>query len=252
MVVNMSLEPEQVELLQTLVEATRKVSRQERYFLVIKTLGGEHLQGAGLDTVLAVPSSDIEFLAHAGLVHINKRDQYSFSFVIAPDGFQFYDEVKRRSSEPVVQLEADVRTYVDSQRFRAMYPNAHRLWSQAAESVWSAESTSSLTAVGHTLRESMQAFATELVAHHKPANVNPDPTKTLDRVSAVLKERSQNSEAVNELLDVLFGYWRAVNGIVQRQEHGAQKEGEPLRWEDGRRAVFHTVLVMTEIDRGLS
>ncbi len=98
----------------------------------------------------------------------------------------------------------------------------------------------------------MQAFATELVAHHKPANVNPDPTKTLDRVSAVLKERSQNSEAVNELLDVLFGYWRAVNGIVQRQEHGAQKEGEPLKWEDGRRAVFHTVLVMTEIDRGLS
>jgi hypothetical protein len=249
----MQLESEQIELFQTLVEATRKVPRQERYFLVIKTLGGEHLQGAGLDTVLNAPGSDIEFLSQAGLVHINNRDQYSFGFVITPAGFAFYDETKRRSSEPAVQIEQDAQAYFDSEQFRTIYPTAHRLWANAAESVWRAESTNSLTAIGHSLREAMQAFATEMVEHYKPEHVNPDVTKTLDRVSAVLKtHQSRNGEAVTELLDALFGYWRAVNAIVQRQEHGAQKEREALAWEDGRRAVLHTMLVMTELDRGLS
>lgn len=32
---------------------------------------------------------------------------------------------------------------------------------------------------------------------------------------------------------------------------GGQEEGEPLTWEDGRRAVFHTAIVMYEIDRTL-
>jgi hypothetical protein len=39
---------------------------------------------------------------------------------------------------------------------------------------------------------------------------------------------------------------------VQRQEHGAQKEGRPLVWEDGRRVVFQTAIVMFELDRALS
>ena len=37
--------------------------------------------------------------------------------------------------------------------------------------------------------------------------------------------------------------------LVQRQEHGGQKEGEPLGWEDGRRVVFQTANVMVELHR---
>lgn len=49
------------------------------------------------------------------------------------------------------------------------------------------------------------------------------------------------------MLDALVVYWGTVSDLIQRQEHGAQKEGEALRWEDGRRVVFQTAVVMFEI-----
>jgi hypothetical protein len=53
-------------------------------------------------------------------------------------------------------------------------------------------------------------------------------------------------------LDALLGYWGTVSDLIQRQEHGGQKEGQSLVWEDGRRVVFQTAVVMFEIDRSLS
>jgi len=49
-------------------------------------------------------------------------------------------------------------------------------------------------------------------------------------------------------LDSLLALWGTVHDLAQRQEHGAQKEGPPLGWEDGRLLVFHTVVVMFEFD----
>jgi hypothetical protein len=96
----------------------------------------------------------------------------------------------------------------------------------------------------------MQAFATALVDHHQPPDANPDPTKTLDRVSAVLSMyHAHLGERRLGLLNGLFAYWRSAVDLVQRQEHGAQKEGERLSWEDGRRVVFQTANVMVEVDR---
>ncbi len=249
----MELEPEQEALLTTLVEATRRVERNQRFFFTVSSLGtGDVIEGAGLDAAVSAPKSDVEILVGAGLLHVTNYGVNSIAFVIAPAGFSFYEEYKKRVAEPVEQLEQDVRAYFDSERFRTVYPNAQRLWSEAADHVWGAESPNELTAIGHKAREAMQAFATELVERHQPPDVNPDPTKTLDRVSAVIRMRAgQLGETKTELLAALFGYWRAVNGVVQRQEHGAQKEGEELSWEDGRRVVFHTMSVMTELDRSL-
>jgi hypothetical protein len=53
------------------------------------------------------------------------------------------------------------------------------------------------------------------------------------------------------MLDALLAYWGTTSDLAQRQEHGAQKEGEVLTWEDSRRLVFHTAIVMVEIDRTL-
>ncbi len=43
-----------------------------------------------------------------------------------------------------------------------------------------------------------------------------------------------------------------MSGLVQRQEHGGQKEGAALRWEDARRVACQTAVVMFEIDRSLA
>ena len=249
----MDLEPEQEELLATLVEATRKVAREDRYFFTISSLGtGAVIEGAGLDKQISAPRTDVELLAGADLLLVTSRQVGAIGFIVPPAGFSFYERYKQRSAEPVKQVEDDMRGHFDSEAFKSAYPVAYRLWSEAADSVWRAESPNELTTIGHKAREAMQAFATELVDRQQPPDVNPDPTKTLDRVSAVIRMRAgQLGETKTELLDALFDYWRAVNNMVQRQEHGAQKEGEDLSWEDGRRVVFYTMAVMTELDRSL-
>jgi hypothetical protein len=49
-----------------------------------------------------------------------------------------------------------------------------------------------------------------------------------------------------EVLERLGDYSEATVKLVQRQEHAAQKEGEPLTWADARRVVLHVAFVMFE------
>jgi len=87
-----------------------------------------------------------------------------------------------------------------------------------------------------------------LVERHQPPAVKTNKAKTLDRLSAVVAlRRPQLGKTRSDLLDALFCYWRVVGDLIQRQEHAGQREGEPLSWEDGRRVVFQTAVVMFEI-----
>ena len=49
-----------------------------------------------------------------------------------------------------------------------------------------------------------------------------------------------------DLLKALGGYSEALMDLIQRQEHGGQKEGHALTWQDARRVVFHTASAMYE------
>ena len=79
----------------------------------------------------------------------------------------------------------------------------------------------------------------------------PDKSRDINRIQAVVDQRRSQLGTTAALLDALVSYWRVVSGLVQRQEHGAQKEGRPLVWEDGRRVVFQTAIIMFEVDRML-
>jgi hypothetical protein len=39
--------------------------------------------------------------------------------------------------------------------------------------------------------------------------------------------------------------------VIQRQEHGEQKNGEPLEWADARRVVLSVALTMFELGTAL-
>jgi hypothetical protein len=72
------------------------------------------------------------------------------------------------------------------------------------------------------------------------------------RIRSVLQQHAAKlGTTAAPFLDALLVYWGTVSDLVQRQEHGAQKEGRPLVWEDGRRVVFQTAIVMFEVDRTL-
>ena len=99
----------------------------------------------------------------------------------------------------------------------------------------------------------MQEFTDALARQHNPASAELDKTKTVARLRSVLSLYLAKIGAKEKsFLDALVAYWGTVADLAQRQEHGAQKEGDPLVWEDARRVVFQTLVVMFEIDRALS
>jgi hypothetical protein len=247
------LEAEQEQLLGTLVEASRTVAdRSERWFLLAVLMNGTTVEGGGLQEALEVEDDDVEMLIEADLLRVGRRTESMVEFRVKPEGEQYYAQMKTRAGEPVQEAEDDTRRYLDSEPFRTRYPAAHRSFAEAERLLWGADSRRQLTAVGHHTREALQAFATALVERHKPPAVNLNPTHTLDRLSTVVQmHRPTLGDRRSDFLDALFGYWREVVNLAQRQEHGGQKEGESLVWEDARRVVLHTAVVMIEIARTL-
>src|SRR4051812_500313 len=95
------LEPEQVELFTRLVEAARGVPRAEREeFMLLRSFGGDELQGNGLEQ--KVLNEDVIVLDDAGLIRVtgHHRSGSGFNFIIPPEGYSYYDDLKRSGGQP--------------------------------------------------------------------------------------------------------------------------------------------------------
>ena len=249
------LENEQRDLLCVLVEAARNVPREERQmFFVIqapidKVAEIKH-QGLANSTLNAY-MGDIEVLAREGLIYLS-HDQFISSFDVLPLGFKYYEYMKQQGGQPLQNVTTQVQSYLAAEPFRTKYHSAYQKWAQADALLWASETQTQLTTIGHICREALQEFTTVLVIEFQPSNVDQDPAHTISRIRAVLDLQINNLGSTEKpLLEALLEYWGTVNDIVQRQEHGAQKDGKPLAWEDGRRVVFQTAIVMLEISTSL-
>jgi hypothetical protein len=250
----LTLEPEQEDLLKVLVEATRKVPRDQRQkFLLLKTSGPDFIRHPGLPNQnLPLYEGDLDVLEREGLLNVSYSGRGNLSFDVSSLGFRVYEEMHRRSGAPTEQVEEELMRYLDADAFQRAHPVAHRKWSEAAERLWAGDSQQQLTTIGHLCREAMQAFAIGLVDQHQPPGVDTDRAHDVARIRSVLHQHAAKlGTTAAPFLDALLAYWGTVSDLVQRQEHGAQKEGRPLVWEDGRRVVFQTAVVMFEVDRTL-
>jgi hypothetical protein len=248
------LEQEQEELLKALVEASRNVPRDERTeFHLMTDAGGKSIMHPGLPgRQVRVHEGDIDILQAQGLLLVMQIGRVHRSFVVTPRGSSLYEELRHRSGAPTQQVEETLMRYLDSDVFQRSYPLAYRKWAEAAALLWNSDSQQQWTMIGHLCREAIQEFATALVERHRPPGVDQDKAHDVNRIQAVLDQQRPKLGTTAVLLDALVAYWRAASGLVQRQEHGAQKEGRPLVGEDGRRVVFQTAIVMFEVDRALS
>jgi hypothetical protein len=252
----MSLEPETQAFLWRLVEAARSVPRAQRGdFLAVVHLGGNHLQHPGLPEggFDNYDEGDLRDLVEAGFIRVTNYQGPTQTFELRRQAFDAYDEAHRDIGAPIAAQERLVAEQVSSDVFAARYRPAFDRWTSAESLLWEEESTKSLTDIGHRCREAMQLFVTQLVEMHGVSDADSDPTKTISRLRAVIaKRRDELSDAIVSALDALVVYWGTVSDLVQRQEHGSQKEGGELTWEDGRRVLLYTAMVMTECDRVLS
>jgi len=246
------LEPEQEELLLSIVEAVRNTPREERRkFLVLQTSGGDFLDHPGMkEGESKIYYGDVEELGRQGLVAIRLSSSGTPIFDVTSLGFRYYEHLRRKKGEAVQRVETTVREYLISPEFRAKYAEAFAKWSSAEDLLWGTDTQEQLTTIGHLCREALQAFATSLVERYQPPDVDTDKTKTKARLRAVLYATQLGTKR-KTFLEALLAYSSTVDDLIQRQEHGAYKDGEQLVWEDGRRVVFQTMITMFEIARAL-
>ncbi len=247
---NVELEPEQKELLCRLAEGEKNVPVGEREkFSCIAFKGQAVIYHKGLPrgSISAMPV-DVDILAGKGLIA-----RQNALFYVTPEGHAYYRWMKQSEAEPVQAVENEVRRFLVSAELKANYSNAIEKWLHAQSLLWTSESQDQYTTVGHLCRESIQYFANALVDQYKPTDIDPNRDHTVNRLRCVLSISADvRGEKEKAFLDALVGYWEGVNGLIQRQEHGAQKQGNQLVWEDARRVVFQTLIVMYEVHRAIS
>ncbi len=252
----MRFEQEQEELLSNLVEAYRNQERDKRAPFLQVFFSGEinaTIKHAGFPSghIKAYPG-DLDTLARAGLIFFHPSGSSVREFDISPEGFDFYAEIKDQESEPLRTVELTYIAYLESSHFRATYGKAYQKWRDAESLLWRSDSENQLTTIGHLCREAIQEFADSLVTRNNIQNVDPNKAHDIARIKAVIHlYQTRLGLAERAFLDAVLTYWGTISDLIQRQEHGGQKEGRALVWEDGRRVVFQTAIVMHEVDNGL-
>lgn len=251
---NILLEPEQKELLIAMVEAHRNLPKEKRQsFLFANPKGGSTINHKGLPNGgLYAHIGDLDVLTNVGLLQCRYVSGGVPEFDVTPLGFKYYEDLILSTGQPVRQVEEKIKNYLNAEYFKKKYSKAFQKWTSANDKLWSTDSEKRLTEIGHLCREAMQEFVTMLVDEFKAPQVDTKKANTVSRLKSIVElKKSQIGTTLAPLLDALIVYWGTVNDLVQRQEHANLKEGKPLIWEDGRRVVFQTAIVMFEISEAM-
>lgn len=247
--------PGQEELLEELIEATQSLPRHAQELTLIS--GTDQEPGELVITsdgkMIRALRSDIWQLHSQGLVsgQWNVSGVVSVPFGLTKAAYDWYQE-RRTTADAMGGVETDIEVHLRSAGFVERFPDACRRWSEANELLRSSTPEQDLTTVGHKAREAMQRFASALVDHYQPPDVETDAAKTINRMKAVLDVAAPHASSRRRaVLDALFELWKATNDLVQRQEHGDQKVGDSVTWDDARATVFQVGNVMFEVDRFL-
>lgn len=251
---NILLQSEHLKLLEVVVEASRKLpSHAQHPFIVRKPLNGHYLVHKGLDSKVITYMGNVEALANEDLLRITKNDTRSASFDVTPLGYSYYEYIKKQQESPVAEVEQTILRYIVSDLFKENHRDAFEKWSEAQARLWESGVNRELTTIGHLCREALQEFSTSLIKKHLPNQQEyKDKSKTVRRIKAVIAyKKGAMGSSKTAFLDAILAYWGTVSDLVQKQEHDAQAEKEQLTWEDARMVVFHTILVMYEIDRAI-
>jgi hypothetical protein len=161
------------------------------------------------------------------------------------------------------RIEDYLRAYLEDQRFSSAHPLACGRWIVAWEMLWCADSRAKVISVGQRAGDAMQAFSFSMhdrcmslaMDSHWPdvladGSQRPEPLDSLASITEAYGE--QLGAGRSKLLRELFEPWRALGEKLRRHEQALQPPDERLRWEDGRRLVLFTALVMVEFDRSFA
>lgn len=248
---NIILEPEQEDLFIGIVEARRSCPR-DQWDILFMIKGFHELIITSKDCedrrIGNIIPGDIDELISKGFLRVINETAGEQHFSIPAEGYQYYDWLMKQQGKPVERIEKQTFRYLEFEDFRKQYPDAYRKIKQAEKMLWSADKEEQFTTIGHLCREAVQDFADTLYKLMMGIEYEGPKTQTHNRIETIITEKC-DSKKVRKYLRALFDYWKAVGGLIQKQEHRAEKEKEQLTWEDTRRVVFQSVNVMNELHK---
>lgn len=242
--------PEQEHLLYELVERERQVPRDQRtefYFIQ----GMSHVLGRihGPGPLTKATHSELVTLSNAGLISvISWREHRIERFALSHFAYTYYEHMKTERRQPLEQVESDIVGYLDFGEFPKRYQEAYQSWSEASRLLRSSSAKHHLIEIGHHCREAFREYSLALASRFCPPGISTvqNPTSRLRLIIVHLRDQIGTP---HEFLDALVEYFSQVWKLANRQEHSADKVGDSLTWEDARRLVFQTAIVMVEVDR---
>ena len=248
----MTLSPRQKALLRTLVEACKVGTREEnRTFLVVSSLDGSFiLPYAGSELPDPVDQADVRILVDQGYVGVLKYNKNGDPvYYVTNEGIEF---IAADTSERGPALFVQEAVSLVEENLPSEFGRASELMKEAASKLIQAQDEHGWSEVGHKCREALQEFAQVLYTRHVPPSQQEaiPRDKTVQRLKAVVRQlRGRVGDTTSQLLGALVEYWGAVSDLVNKVEHRSQREDRPLTWDDARRAVLYSYLVMAELAR---
>ncbi|MEX2238481.1 MAG: hypothetical protein WEB00_13210 [Dehalococcoidia bacterium] len=238
-------------LLRSMVEAYPSAPTQP--FMLLSMSGGEILLHDGLADDLPINVGDLKALERRNFFNVTRGSKGTPNYRLDNLAFDYVAELDRQEGREPEKVEEEIVRYLDGRGFKQRHPGAYAKWAEAAELTASMAAADKETQIGHLCREAMQEFATELLIEYRGEAPSEEKALHIKRLKAALEEvRPALGKTKPKFLDALVDYWAALNDLVQRQEKGAVKEGESLEAEDSRRVVFHSAVLMFELDRTLN
>ena len=224
---------------------------ENRTFMVVSSLDGSFIvpySGAQLPD--PVDEADVRILADHGYVGVLKYNKKGEPvYYVTNEGVEFIAaDTAEHGPQPFVQ---QMVSLVDG-KLPPQFGRASELMKEAARRLMQAENEHGWSEVGHKCREALHEFAEVLYRQHVPPTEQETISrdKTVQRLKAVVRQlRGRVGDTTSQLLDALLEYWGAVSDLVNKVEHRSQREDRPLTWDDARRAVLYSYLVMAELVR---
>jgi len=172
------------------------------------------------------------------------------------------DQAEALRVESFARIEDYLLAYLEGGPFSSAHPLARGRWLAAWQSLWCADSKEKLIAVAAKARVALQAYSASLLERNlRLATSVRSPrfaeaarhAEPVEGLASVLETyRPQLGDERCELLQGLLENWSELLAVMCCHEERRQRAGERLRWEDGRRLVLVTALVMVEIDRSFT
>lgn len=250
-----------IKMIKQIIEVTELPSVDEQMESLLKHIGDINIiPGTEIDLILSdflhsVGATNIDSLnwilyelAKDKLIDIRHHDSSTTktTVILKRTGIIRYNEIIKIKKNPILMINSYLKDFLTKGELQQKYPKAFKRWTEADELLWIGKSDNHTT-IGHKCRECLQEFASELIIKLKIENADENSKNIKNRLKSVLKD-CNIGKTIPKFIDRFYSYIDIVNDLVQKQEHGASKESEDLSWNDSRRVVFHTALIMLEVD----